>query len=67
MTTVRMFVQKFGREVVIDEDHPLAVAQRARNAAAPADTPAGPVPAAPDVPAPGALRDAPPPRKRGRR
>ena len=30
MAAVRMFISKFGREVLIDADHPLAVAERAK-------------------------------------
>lgn len=33
MAAVRMYVDKFGAEVLIDEDHPLAVAQRAKGEA----------------------------------
>lgn len=33
MAPVRMYVAKFGREVLIDEDHPLAIAQRAADQA----------------------------------
>jgi hypothetical protein len=32
MAAVRMYIEKFGREVLIDEDHPLAVAQRQQGA-----------------------------------
>lgn len=35
MSAVWMFIEKFGERVKIDEDHPLAVAQRAKDAAAP--------------------------------
>jgi hypothetical protein len=35
MSAVWMFIEKFGGRVKIDEDHPLAVAQRAKDAAAP--------------------------------
>jgi hypothetical protein len=35
MAPVRMFVEKFRGVVLIDEDHPLAVAQRAKDAVAP--------------------------------
>jgi hypothetical protein len=35
VAAVRLFIEKFGRVVLIDEDHPLAVAQRAKNAVAP--------------------------------
>lgn len=49
-----MYVEHFGREVVIDADHPLAAAQRAKDAisvktaesAVPADTHKAPAPAA---------------------
>ena len=30
VTLIRTYIEKFGREVLIDEDHPLAVAQRAQ-------------------------------------
>jgi hypothetical protein len=33
MTAVRMHIDKFGGEVLIDDDHPLAVAQREKDAA----------------------------------
>ena len=29
MAAVTMYIEKFGREVLIDEEHPLAIAQRA--------------------------------------
>lgn len=32
MTAVTMYVDKFEKEVIIDEDHPLAVAQRVKDA-----------------------------------
>jgi hypothetical protein len=35
MAAVWMHIDKFGGRVKIDADHPLAVAQRAKNAAAP--------------------------------
>jgi hypothetical protein len=47
MAVVKMFVQKFGREVLIDEHHPLAIAQHAHNAKpATADTSSASAPAA---------------------
>lgn len=30
MALVKMFISKFGREVLIDDDHPLAVAEQAK-------------------------------------
>ena len=30
MAAVRMYIDKFQKEVLIDEDHPLAIAQRAK-------------------------------------
>ena len=38
MTAVKMYIDKFDREVLIDEDHELAVAQRAKGQAAPDST-----------------------------
>lgn len=32
MATVTMHIDKFGKEVLIDETHPLAIAQRAKDA-----------------------------------
>lgn len=32
MPVVRMYIEKFGSEVLIDDEHPLAVAQRALDA-----------------------------------
>ena len=47
---VKMFIDKFGREVTIESDHPLAVEQRKRDAAkvksAPQKAPAAKKPAA---------------------
>jgi len=64
MAAVWMKIDKFGdAPVLIDSAHPLAVAQRARDAAAPADTPPASAPAAPDAPASVARRD----QKKGRR
>lgn len=37
MTVVRMWIEKFQREVLIEDDHPLALAQRAKDAAAEAE------------------------------
>lgn len=34
-TAVKMYIEKFGKEVMIEEDHPLAVAQRAKDAEKP--------------------------------
>ena len=52
VTVVRMWIDKFQREVLIDEDHPLALAQRALGAsgtpiAPPVETLAPPGPASP--------------------
>jgi hypothetical protein len=64
MAAVWMKIAKFGdAPVLIDAAHPLAVAQRARDAAAPADTPSASAPAAQDAPASVARRD----QKKGRR
>lgn len=38
---MRMFIEKFGKEVEIDADHPLAIAQREKNAAVSVGKPAG--------------------------
>lgn len=51
MPVVRIWIDKFNGVVLIDDQHPLAVAQRARDAAAPADTQPASVPAAQDAPA----------------
>jgi hypothetical protein len=74
VAAVRLFIEKFGRVVLIDEDHPLAAAQRAKNAAAPkAPVPAAPIAVAPAIAAepPVAVPNDPPStekptRKRGR-
>ena len=58
MAVVLMWIDKFGEVVKIDEAHPLAVAQRAKDggAAHTADTPAPAIrPAASVTPAPDAL------------
>jgi hypothetical protein len=52
MPVLKMFIDKFHGVVMIDSDHPLAVAQRARNAAAQADTQSASAPAAQEAPAP---------------
>lgn len=46
MTAIRMYIEKFGREVLIDKDHPLAVAQLAAQDADQAEPRTG-TPAAP--------------------
>ncbi len=52
MAPVRMHIDKFNGVVLIDEDHPLAVAQRTKAAAVSADTHQASAPAAPETPAP---------------
>lgn len=38
MPARRMYIEKFGEEVLIDEDHPLAIAQKALDAQAETET-----------------------------
>jgi hypothetical protein len=66
MPVIKMFIDKFHGEVMIDADHPLAVAQRAKNAAVPTDTPKAIAPAVQETPAPSfaALSATMRPRKR---
>jgi len=49
---VWMFVEKFGRDVFIDAEHPLAVAQRAANDAAGPDNASAPTTDTPSASAP---------------
>ena len=39
MPAVKMYIDKFKKEVLIDDDHPLAVAQRNKKTAAPVAVP----------------------------
>jgi hypothetical protein len=66
MPVVRIWIDKFASVVLIDSEHPLAVAQRARDAAAPTDTQQASAPAVQDAPAPVAPR-VHPQHKKGRR
>lgn len=42
MVTIQMYIEKFGRVVAINDDHPLAVAQRVKDRAGAADNPDAP-------------------------
>jgi hypothetical protein len=41
MPVVKLYIDKFNGEVLIDENHPLAIAQRAKDSAPKAETPKG--------------------------
>jgi hypothetical protein len=59
MAAVSMYVEKFGKVVTIDEDHPLAVAQRERDALGSSPrTPAAQSDTRPDDAEPGVAIDA---------